>query len=422
MKLVDRNAVRGVRAGPAAAGRGRAEDVPSRTRRTLPLTVISPIRPGWTPFTRAVLQVLPQTPWGESTDLQELRFIQSARWSLVTGLPGPAGAVRLGYDYLYFESNFNGSLGAYLETFADVLPRRMRMIWNSSYGFPNLPADEQRAVFRRLRKPIPNRAFVDYVIGASVPTDHFYSAYPQASATEVLAGLQAQALVTDLCGRALAPRPRSLERAEEDAERFSAALTAAVVALQGRPPLSDQPAEAVGDQRGAMHAFTALTPVRPEAVDRLREELARLGPDEESPFAALPGVHFARWAVIDAVAHQPGQARDAWPHAYLLTSITSDGTTAPLAELHERLGPVRDEVWGRCTGYPDRPDQRAFVDYLARHRLPTGRFYSAYPNASVGAVRAGLHTHRRLIDFVRTHVGDTPQQRLAAFRTDFCQR
>lgn len=388
--------------------------------RITPLTVISPIRPGWTPFARVVMQVLPQTPWGASPDLQELKSVQSARWSLITELPTPAGRVRPKYDYLYFESNFNGGFDSYLETFADVLSRRMRLIWNSSYGFPNLPEDAGRPLWRRLRRPIPHRAFVDYVTSANVPTDHYYCAYPQAGTTEVLAGLQAEELLADLRGRVLAV-PEGQSPPSSHSTAFGAAFSQAMTRLQTNPPLGEQPSESLGDRRGGMYAFTALTPVTRGREGDLRAVLSGLGTGRHSPFSAMPGVHFARWVVIDAPGRQPGQQRDGWPQSYLLTSTTSDGAQAPLEEMFDALAPVREEVWGRCDGYPHNPSRAAFTRYLAAGRVPTGRFYTAYPSASVGAVRSGVDTAERLSAFARRHQCAGDADLLAAFRDEFCR-
>lgn len=387
---------------------------PPSPARTSALTVLSPIRPGWTWLARAVLDVFPRTPPGSGAELQELRFIQSARWSVVRDLPtgDPARpTVRPRYDYLFFESNFNGTLDSYLQAFADVLHLKMRLIWNSAYGFPNLPGDEALPVWRRITRPIPGRAFVDYVRGASLPADHFYSAYPQATTTEVLAGLAAEAAVADLRGRVLAGH---------DPASFDAAYTAALLALQPRPMVGAQPDSVVGDVRGGLYAFTALTPVRPGAVTELRATLAALGTGAQSPFAAVPGVHFARWVVIDELPTQPGQQRDGWPQAYLLTSTTADGSTPPYADLHRSLGAARDAVYGLCAGYPQAPTEAGFAAYLQQCRIPAGRFYAGYPDASVGAVLSGLDTHARLVRFAHRHGRLDATQRLAAFRATFC--
>lgn len=381
----------------------------SRPDRTSPLTVISPIAPWWTPFARLVLEVLPHTPWGGSEDLQKLAFIQSARWAIVTGLPGAPGH-KLKYDYLLFESNFNGTLESYLQAFTDVLGDKMRLIWNSSLGFPNFEADARRGRLARLRAPIPARPFVEYVASTSLPAAHYYSAYPTASTTEVLAGLMAERELIDLRGTALGG---------VSAQRFAERFVQTLLRLQGRPDLAEQPVGASGDVRGRHRAFTGLVPVPSRQLDDLRTTLARLTPGPASPFASVHGLHFGRWVVIDELTTQPGQVRDSWPTPYLLTSTTSDDDVDPLRALYRGLGAARDEVFRHCLGYPTDPDEAAFVAFHRCHQVRTSRFYTGYPSATVGAVRSGLDAHRRLSDFTVNTSRADPAQLLAAFEAEF---
>ena len=387
---------------------GRPERRAATTGRTSALTVLSPIRPGWTTLARLVFRVFPLTPLGAGSELQELRFIQSARWCLITDLPRPGAEkpYRPGYDYLFFESNFNGTLESYLLAFADILHDKMRLIWNTSYGFPNLPRDEAVPLWRRFFKPIPGRAFVRYVESASLPAQHFYSAYPSASATEVLAGLEATRQLATL----------RVARDESSAEEFSRSFVAALLALQGPPPLGRQPKRILANRRGGLFAFTTLSPITPGAEDDLRSTLGRLGEGADSPFAAVAGLHFARWVVIDDLPTHPGQRRDAWPQAYLLTTTTSDGDEAPLAGLYEALGPTRDLVWGHCDGYREGASSSEFAAYLGQCQIEAERFYAGYPEASVDDV---IHDHAALVEFARRVTGAAPEQLAAAFDDQF---
>ena len=383
--------------------------------RTEPMTVISPIRPGWTPYARLVLELLPRTPWGTGSELQELRFIQSARWALLTGLPdGYGGTVATRYDYLLFESNFNGTTPSYLQAFADVLPRRMRAIWNSSFGFPDLPGSPPRPTYRKLRDPIPGRAFVRYVDSASLRADHFHSAYPDASNTEVLAGLEASRQLARLRAYAAAGDPSS----------FRTAFADALHRLQQVPECAPQPPDARADVRGRKYAFTHLAPVLPGEEDRLRRALA--GFATASPFAAVPGLHFGRWVLIDAVRTQPGQHRDGWPSAYLLTTSTldriDDATDGEPERrtLAEALDPqVCELVWGACVGYPAGHDPEDLSDYLRAGQVRTSRFYTGYPYASLADVLAGLVAHRRLLVLAATGGQGPAETLLAKFRSEF---
>src|ERR1700749_2037679 len=108
--------------------------------------------------------------------LKQLSFIHAARWSLVRRLPanGDQPEIRLRFPHLYFESNFNGGWEEYIDAFSYVLTTGMWGFWGSSYGFPGaLPASE----------------FKDYIRRNEYEAGHYYSAYPDGTATIVLSAL-----------------------------------------------------------------------------------------------------------------------------------------------------------------------------------------------------------------------------------------
>jgi hypothetical protein len=131
-------------------------------------------------------------------DLKKLSFIHAARWSLISRLAANGGrrSTRLRHPLLYFESNFNGGWEEYIDAFSYVLHTGMSAFWRSSYGYPNA---------------LPPSPFKDYIKASQYEASHFYSAYPEATATTVLAAL------------ALAPKVRDLrEQAPQmSAEQFA---------------------------------------------------------------------------------------------------------------------------------------------------------------------------------------------------------
>lgn len=349
------------------------------------MTVITPIRPGWVPFQRLVLDALPNTRYGSSDDLARLSFIHSARWVIVDRLRAGGATVRPRCAHLLFESNYNGPLHAYLSAFADVLTTRMRLIWNSSHGFPNSPDGEALPLWRRLRRPIPGKAFVDYVARTDLGADHYYCAYPGASTTEILQALDIAAARASLASDAL------------DHE-----LDGVLARLRQRPPPAPQPTASVGDIRGHHEALTVLTPVRPGAENDLRAVLADLSAGAASPFASVPGTHVARWTLVDDLPEQPGHAPDAWPRAYLLTSSTTDREAAPAELRHARLPQrLRDVVYGHCEEYAPGCDDDGFAAYLAAHRFGAQRFFTGYPYARLTTVLDALGGQDELLATIR---------------------
>ena len=103
--------------------------------------------------------------------LQQLSFIHFAHWAVIPRFPGSGRGERSKYAYLLFESNFNGTWDQYIDAFSEVVPTRMKAIWGTSYGFPG---------------PLPVDPFKDYIRQNEYLTNHYWSAYPGASTTEII--------------------------------------------------------------------------------------------------------------------------------------------------------------------------------------------------------------------------------------------
>lgn len=136
--------------------------------------VLTPIRRGiGKPRLRVVLATARRTGFGTKT-LMNLRMLYVARFGFVDDLPGE----QLPHRYFLFESNFNGSWDRYIDTFSYILARGMRALWGACPGFPGAK---------------PTTRFKEYIRGNELRCDHYYVAYPEASARTVLAALELQA-------------------------------------------------------------------------------------------------------------------------------------------------------------------------------------------------------------------------------------
>lgn len=136
--------------------------------------------------------------------LGKLSFIHFARWSLVRRIPfngPPQRRERLRYAHLYFESNFNGGWEEYIDAFSHVLTRGMQRFWGSSYGFP---------------QPLPTGRFKDYIRRNAIETSHYYSAYPEATTTMVLAALELDRRLAEFGERARDLEPEAFAAAWRD--------------------------------------------------------------------------------------------------------------------------------------------------------------------------------------------------------------
>ena len=172
---------------PAAAPPTPERRPPGNTiGRMTGLTLFTPIRPQWLPVQKAAFWLGRYVPLAQKHILQ-FDFIHMVRWTIVKNLPGED----LHYQYLFFESNFDGPWQHYIDAFAYVIPRDIRFVWGRGTDFPGPPPAE------------PLKA---WIARNSMEGGHYYCAYPQAS--------------TRMCKSALVVQER-VDRLVRDSERMS---------------------------------------------------------------------------------------------------------------------------------------------------------------------------------------------------------
>jgi hypothetical protein len=163
------------------------------------LTVYSTVR-WWGPLWLPLFFLFIRRGRNSLKELKQLSFIHAARWSVVRRLPanGTQPEKKLRYAHLYFESNFNGGWEEYIDAFSYVLTLGMWAFWGSSYGFPNA---------------LPAGPFKEYIRRNEYTANHYYSAYPEATATTVLGALELAPKVADLKRQAASMSPESFKAA-----------------------------------------------------------------------------------------------------------------------------------------------------------------------------------------------------------------
>jgi hypothetical protein len=252
--------------------------------------------------------------------LRDLSFIHFARWSIIRDLPanGSLAHRRLSYPHLFFESNFNGGWDEYIDAFSDWLARGMWSFWGSSYGFPGAQ---------------PTGPFKQYIKQNEYEATHFYSAYPEASTTEI---------------------------------------RRALVLARHKP----------GTKQAS--AFMAMLPIDPKHRAELQIYLQSMNP---SPFAALPQTHLARFVIVDDFLHDPSYSPtddDYLDVSYLIfTSNFDDDRDKYLSELCDQ-DHIKN-ILSFCVG-----DTSSCANYLLHNEVNAGVFFSAYPDATVDQVKTAL--------------------------------
>ena len=163
------------------------------------ITVITPVKPWARPLLALVFWAGRHLTF-TLAKLEQLSFIHYARWAVIPRFPDGDGGERLHHSYLYFESNFNGTWDQYIDAFSEVVPGRMRAIWGTSYGFPG---------------PIPVEPFKAYIRKNEFVANHYWSAYPAATTTEIISAARVAQAVNDLRRRAPGLDPAAFKAAYE---------------------------------------------------------------------------------------------------------------------------------------------------------------------------------------------------------------
>ncbi len=165
--------------GVAARERGvTAAQTASRNQcgRAIAMTLANPIKPGRSVVLRFNFMLSRRFP-ALLARLRKLSFIHFMRWTIVDEFPyngPPQEQEELKHKYLFFISNYNGYWMQYIDAFYHVLPDQMDWIWGNTYGYPKgAPAGVTKRVIQRLE----------------FTASHYYSAYPEASATMIQSAL-----------------------------------------------------------------------------------------------------------------------------------------------------------------------------------------------------------------------------------------
>ena len=103
--------------------------------------------------------------------MRKQQFIHFCHWTPLTTIPAADGTKeRLRHPVLWFESNYDGDVVRYMDTFARIIPWRMRAAWTPTHRFPDM---------------FPPAPFHQWTVDNAYETGHYWSAYPAASTRDV---------------------------------------------------------------------------------------------------------------------------------------------------------------------------------------------------------------------------------------------
>ena len=131
---------------------------------------------------------------------------------------------------------------------------------------------------------------------------------------------------------------------------------------------------------GVVTELTVIAPLKAGAAPRLRQVLAGLQTNPDSPIKQIDTIHFARWVIFDNDTR------------VLFTSNFDGSLEAYLRDFCVKTPAGMDAIFGNCEGYPAGgcADFEAFKRYVRDHQVPTDLFYPAYPESSVKAIKKAI--------------------------------
>jgi hypothetical protein len=136
--------------------------------RIAPIVVITPVPRWWAWWLRLTWPGADRSALIKG-GLLGLRFIHVAHWGLLRrrDLPTP---------YLIFQSNYDGPVDDYAESFAIRVPGRIRGMWQGAHQFPG---------------PWPLQGFVGFILRRALPGPyHYHAAYPEQTVRTVAAAAE----------------------------------------------------------------------------------------------------------------------------------------------------------------------------------------------------------------------------------------
>lgn len=152
------------------------------------MNVITPLGRWWV-FVNLAIFKLAKTVFLRSrlNGLRTLSLIHYARWVVIRQKQFPRLAEsqpkeQLKYPYMLFFSNFNGSWTQYVDSFHMAIPKGLDLMWKQNIRYP---------------KSVPLQPFHRYILHNQIWTEHYYNAYPLASANDVNAAIELRTALID---------------------------------------------------------------------------------------------------------------------------------------------------------------------------------------------------------------------------------
>ncbi|HEX2604512.1 MAG TPA: hypothetical protein VHL60_07555 [Oxalicibacterium sp.] len=165
------------------------------------MNVITPIRWYMTWINKLIFWIALKTP-STLKGLMTLSLIHYARWVIIGRKQFPhldkhQPKEDLHYAYMLFFSNFNGSWAQYVDSFTFAIPAGLDLFWKWNVRYP---------------KSVPLTSFHSYIQFNQIQTDHYYNAYPMATANDIKSARKLKAALVDFDTRYAAAKPEEFQK------------------------------------------------------------------------------------------------------------------------------------------------------------------------------------------------------------------
>jgi hypothetical protein len=306
---------------------------------------------------------------------KRLNHLHYARWSLVNHLPRTAQdqpEETSAYTLLLFTSHFDFGWRRYLGTFIEASGDRLRLLWADAPSWVS-PVEG----FARFERFVENQR---------VEHSHLFAAYPNWSCNDVRAALRIYyECASDRINESV------LDDNDWATDGVDVRSKARVRRLQHclghvAPIDGDYTGIGAADTPDVSHptrGLTYLVPFPTSETKDVKQKLGELPIGKGSPFAAVPGTHFARVAVIDQDYFAKQPKVDPLQSTYVLVSAEIDGDEQPWLKkvvANEKIRSILSRGWGMNDDIVGTMRQKC--------RIRKSVEYIDYPTATVAEIFA----------------------------------
>jgi hypothetical protein len=145
--------------------------------------------------------------------------------------------------------------------------------------------------------------------------------------------------------------------------------------------------------------FAAVLPLWEGQEDDVRQHLRTIPNGRRSPFASVPGTHFARLTLVPRLRDRNDNELRQVPFCLFFAAEFDMFVRGYLEMLCTSLDEQADGIFGRCVGYPGTRAPAAFVSWMLQHRVPAGFSFHGNPGATADEVASSLELRERIIAF-----------------------